>query len=289
MLNFEGNPFVRWGAFSLALFLSLINGGCTPYYLEGMDNKYDHSRIYVGSMGEKLGEVIKSVYRVETSTSFRMEKTISTLKVVGMAVSLDDRHLLTAKHVTTVDSYLVQTPFGLLSLAIPPENKVEEKTAIVFDDGSRIPTRVIYRDEEMDFAILETEKKVTPPNYAIGNSEDFQITNVVIVPANFQTGLNIRIGYITQLDFIRYGPNGEVSERREKIFGISAVVNEGDSGSPILLLRDGEFELGGIISFIVLPARGLGYGLKITPIMERLIGHGEHNRWIMPLLRAKDK
>jgi hypothetical protein len=108
--------------------------------------------------------------------------------------------------------------------------------------------------------------------------------NVVIVPANFQTGLNIRLGYVTQLDFIQYGPQGEVSKRSNNIFGVSAVVSEGDSGSPILFLRDGKMELGGLVSFIVLPARGLGYGLKINPIIEKLRGDRAHKKWINSLV-----
>jgi hypothetical protein len=77
-----------------------------------------------------------------------------------------------------------------------------------------------------------------------------------------------------------------VAEKVESIFGISTVVSEGDSGSPILLLRDGRFELGGIVSFIVLPARGLGYGLKITPMVERFKSNGKDQEWILPLLEG---
>jgi hypothetical protein len=51
--------------------------------------------------------------------------------------------------------------------------------------------------------------------------------------------MNIRMGYVTQLDFVRYGQEGEVTEKYEHIFGISAVVSEGDSGSPVLFVRDG--------------------------------------------------
>jgi hypothetical protein len=96
------------------------------------------------------------------------------------------------------------------------------------------------------------------------------MANAVILPSNFHRGLDIRLGYVTQLDFIQYGPNGEIAEKNENIFGISAVISEGESGAPILFLRDGKVELGGIVSFIVLPARGLGYGLKINPLIERL-------------------
>jgi S1-C subfamily serine protease len=249
-----------------------------------MDRKYDSSHIYMESVDEVLSKVSKSIYRIETVTTFEVGGESSTLKIVGMGSSLDRKHILTAKHVTSIDSYQVQTPFGLLKLPIPPEKKITETVSLVFDDGSRDPVKVIYRDDNLDFAVLKTDKEVYPPVYSIGDSSDFRIVNVVIVPANFQTGLNIRLGYVTQLDFIQYGPAGEVSKRSDDIFGVSAVVSEGDSGSPILFLRDGKMELGGVVSFIVLPARGLGYGLKINPIIEKLRSVKENKKWVKPLM-----
>jgi hypothetical protein len=174
-----------------------------------------------------------------------------------------------------------------MKVTIAPEDKTKEVTSMVLDDGSRQPLRVAYRDGEMDFAVLESGKPLTPPNYSIGNAADFRVANTVILASNFQTGLNIRIGRVTQIDFVRYGSKGELAEKKDEIFGISTVVSEGDSGSPILFLRDGKLELGGITSFIVLPARGLGYGLKITPVIEKLKETREHD-WILPLLEASD-
>ena len=162
--------------FLLAIILGLFAVGCTPYFKAGIDGKYDHSHIYVDAPNKVLDDVIRSVYRIETSTTFKVENNVSTLKIVGMAVSLDEKHLLTAKHVTSIDSYPAQTPFSLLRLPIPPEVKTTETTSIVFDDGSRIPVTVIYRDKEMDFAVLEAEKKIDPPSYPIGNSKEFRIT-----------------------------------------------------------------------------------------------------------------
>jgi len=257
--------------------------GCTPHLGGGMDRKYDSSHIYMESIDEVLSKVSKSIYRIETVTTFEVGGESSTLKIVGMGSSLDSKHILTAKHVTSIDSYQVQTPFGLLTLPITPEKKITETVSLVFDDGSRDPVKVIYRDNELDFAVLKTDKTVHPPVYSIGDSSDFRIVNVVIVPANFQTGLNIRLGYVTQLDFIQYGPEGEVAKKSDNIFGVSAVVSEGDSGSPILFLRDGKMELGGVVSFIVLPARGLGYGLKINPIIDKLRRDKKNQKWLKPL------
>jgi len=270
----------------VGVLLLLVFSGCVSTLDHaGKDGAYDNSHIYAKDIHNVLTEVAKSIYRVETSTTFLIGEEKSSLKAVGMAFSLDNRHLLTARHVTTIDTFQVETPYGLLSLPLHPERKLEETTSLVFDDGSRAPLTVIYRDTELDFAVLRAEKDIHPPFYVIGNSDDFRIVSQVILPANFQTGLSIRLGHITQLDFVRYGPDGEVASQNSHIFGISAVVSEGDSGSPILLLRDGQIELGGLVSFIVLPARGLGYGVKINSILERLKADKEQRSWVLPLLK----
>jgi hypothetical protein len=51
---------------------------------------------------------------------------------------------------------------------------------------------------------------------------------------------------------------------------ISAVTVEGDSGAPIFLLRNGRFELGGMVTFLVPRPRGLGFGIKINSIMAQI-------------------
>jgi hypothetical protein len=71
-------------------------------------------------------------------------------------------------------------------------------------------------------------------------------------------------------NFVGYGARGEISSINENLFGISAVTVEGDSGAPIFLLRDGRFELGGMVTFLVLQARGLGFGVKINSIMDQI-------------------
>lgn len=287
-MNFKREISVPRVLISVLVVLALNFSGCSPHLKGWRDGKYDSSHLYVERIDETLGKVSGNIYRIETATRFRgYEGEVSTLKIVGMASTLDDRHLLTAKHVTVNETYQVRSPLGLLRIPIHEEQKINETTSIVFDDGTRIPLNIIYRDAEMDFAVLRSVLPLKAPVYAIGDSDDFGVANLVILPANFQTGLNIRMGYITQLDFVRYGSIGEVADRKLDIFGVSAVVNEGDSGSPILLARDGKLELGGVVSFIVLPARGLGYGLKINPILEKLKQHLGDQDWFVSMMEKR--
>ena len=169
-----------------------------------------------------------------------------------------------------INSFQATTPVGPIELQITNDQKLEEESVIVLDDGSRIKSQVVYSDEEKDFALLRAEREIHHSPFTIGNSDEFGIGDFVFLLGNFQTGLNIRTGYVTQLNFVRYGAGGEVSEINESLLGISAVTVEGDSGAPIFLLRNGRFELGGIVTFLVPQARGLGFGIKINPIMAQV-------------------
>ena len=135
---------------------------------------------------------------------------------------------------------------------------------------SRLVSGTLARTKIRISKILKALKSLIRFPFTIGNSDDLKIGNFVFLFGNFQTGLNIRTGYVTQLNFVRYGARGEISSINENLFGISAVTVEGDSGAPIFLLRDGRFELGGMVTFLVLQARGLGFGVKINSIMDQI-------------------
>lgn len=158
------NPHVYFAIALCEIFILFLLEGCAPYLTDGIDGKYDSSHIYMDSIDDVLASVAKSVYRIETITTFKVGEQSSALKIVGMGFSLDSKHLLTAKHVTSIDSYQVQTPYGIMNLPLSLEDKLEEITSLVFNDGSRIPVNVIYRDDELDFALLETETDINPPS-----------------------------------------------------------------------------------------------------------------------------
>ena len=244
--------------------------GCTVLVRNGVDGQYDHSPVYLDAGKREIEKITANLFRIETSVRFELGELTPTATAAGLAISLDRRHLLTARHVVKIDSIQTMTPLGPLELELSEENKIEERSAIVFDDGSRLKIEVIYDDKEKDFVLLRAEREISHVPFRIGNSDEFKAGDFVFLFGNFQTGWNIRAGYLTQLDFVRYGARGEVSQTGEELFGFSAVTVEGDSGAPVFLIRDGELELGGIVTFLYGPARGLGFGVKINPIMNRL-------------------
>jgi len=252
------------------LVLAVSLSGCSFVTSKASVRPYENSPIHIDPKKKELDLIASNVFRIQTFLKFKLEESTPTVSAIGLATSLDQDYLLTTRHVVKIKSFQAITPLGPIEFQIPEDQKLEEETFIILDDGSRIKSRVVYSDEENDFALLRAEKKIHHFPFAIANSDDFKIGNFVFLFGNFQTGLNIRTGYVTQLNFVRYGAEGEVSNINESLFGISAVTVEGDSGAPIFLLRDGRFELGGIVTFLVPQARGLGFGVKINPIVAQI-------------------
>jgi S1-C subfamily serine protease len=252
------------------LVLAVWLSGCSSVTSTATFRHYENSPIHIDPKKKELELIASNVFRIQTFLKFKLEELTPTVSAIGLATSLDQDYLLTTRHVVRIKSFQAITPLGPIEFQIPDDQKLEEETFIILDDGSRIKLQVVYSDEEKDFALLRAEKKIHHFPFAIGNSDDFKIGNFVFLLGNFQTGLNIRTGYVTQLNFVGYGPGGEVSGINESLFGISAVTVEGDSGAPIFLLRDGRFELGGIVTFLVPQARGLGFGVKINSVMAQI-------------------
>ncbi len=255
----------------LPLIMAVIfSVSCGPVWRGAFDGRYDNSPINLDPAKDELATVLKSIYRIETVTRFFFEGDIHMTRVAGVATALDEHTLLTARHVVRIDFFRAVTPFGVVELPIPESAKVEEKTYIIKKDGTRTEAERIYADTETDFAILRTERELIPFPFAIGNSEELRMGNVAFLLGDFQTGFSIRMGNVTQLEFTTYGSRGEVANINRDILGISATTVEGDSGGPILCVRDGQLELIGIVTFLVEPARGLGYCLKINTIADRV-------------------
>ena len=262
---------------TVILFFAFLFG-CSPFISKASFHQYENSPIHIDPRKKDLELIASDVFRIQTSLKFKLGEITPTVSAIGLATSLDPYHLLTAKHVVKIKSFQMITPLGPIEFPIPEDQKLEEETYIIFDDGSRMKSHVVYSDEEKDFALLRSEKKIDHFPFTIGNSDDLKIGNFVFLFGNFQTGLNIRTGYITQLNFVRYGARGEISTINENLFGISAVTVEGDSGGPIFLLRNGRFELGGIATFLVPQARGVGFGVKINPIIDEVNTYLKENK-----------
>jgi len=216
-----------------------------------------------------LTRATDSVYQIYTTTTIKSEynKEGSTLQnIYGNTFAIDKHRLLTVGHAVLRDRYYVPTPFGRMTMYFSPEDVVKEETWLVLDDGSQILTKVIHKNTKLDFAILEVEEELSMPTYLIGNSDNLRILDRIFVIANIGYGEDIKTGSVMQLNYIQYTETFKVDEYNEDMFGLCVLIRSGDSGSPILLLRDGHLEVEGIV--VLGDDRGSGYGVKINSVMD---------------------
>lgn len=118
---------------------------------------------------------------------------------------------------------------------------------------------------------MEIFSGIKPPSfpYQIGNSDDLQVGNFVYVIGNpLSVGINVREGIVSAekapLETVSVGVNPMHG------FMVSNGLMSGDSGSPIIAIRDGKFELVGISQGTVSSNTRLSWGIRINVIRDLL-------------------
>lgn len=245
----------------------------------------DHG--YGTNISALLAQASKSIYRIQLNLVYKQGGKKQESVMTGIAFAVDNRRLFTAAHLTHMNYTDIDTPFGMMRRTIEKKDKLKEWISIVRDDGSKWPLKVIYTDEKNDFAVLESMNEVVAPIYKIGNSDKFNLLDTIISVSDFGIGMSTRLGHIAQTSIVKYDNSGKQYFIDRNFFGFTSVIARGDSGSPIFVMRDGRLEVGGITSFIMTPISGIGYGVKITPIMELLYADSEHTSWVAPLLKKQ--
>jgi len=246
----------------LFILFIILSVGCTSRYTKQDTEPYQN----LCPLHELLVQAADSVYQIHTITTFKSSNGENLKEqekdVMGMAFGINKHQLLTVAHAISIDSYNIYTPFGVLTIYISPEDKIKEEVWLLSANNPRIPAKVIYKDKELDFAVLEVEYEIPSPVYSIGNSDDFHILDQVFMISNEDTGKNIKCGHIMNLNYM----SREMNEPDTDRFGLYLGIKSGASGSPILLIRDNRLEVGGLV--ILGDLRLSGYAIKINSIMD---------------------
>ncbi len=145
---------------------------------------------------------------------------------------------------------------------------------VLFEDGEKLPGKVLFADPNLDLAIVKVDKKGLPA-VNLGNSDDLQVGEPVVA-----------IGNPLGLDFQRTVTDGIVSglNRTISVEGVTmtdliqtnASINKGNSGGP-LFNKNGEVI--GINTVKVGNAEGLGFSIPINTtkiIIEDVIKKGSY-------------
>ncbi len=199
-----------------------------------MDGQYEDNNV---CLEEEVKDIYESVYVVSTDT---LLEDVVVDNWQGSGVLLENRVLLTANHLIHNEEKQIF------------ENSVT-KSYIKVDDTKYLISE-ITSNKEFDYALMRIPN-IKGLKYFNGpiNSSGLSIGNAVYIAGNSAgLGINFRDGVVSQIN--------------EKDFGVSNGVNPGDSGCPVFAIRDGIYELVGIVSSGVRHANGLGYAIDVRHI-----------------------
>ncbi len=244
------------------------------------DGMYDDHNAFVDESKYSLEKILESVELIQMDVEYtvtyetpegKITKT-ETAKAFGSGVVIEKKdgkaYVLTNNHVTEAD-FPDKTPEGYKI------DKVSER--IYITKGKIVPKEIsakkVAANKTLDVAILELEDsndyfKKFP--YKIGNSDDLRPGDFVWIAGN-PLGLE---------DYVLKGNVSKTSYPSEKdLFMIGCDVQPGYSGGIVVAIRDGEYELVGLIMATLVrrvndqepmpdALGGYGIAIKINPIMK---------------------
>lgn len=256
----------------ITISLIIILTSCSSVPVQ--DGLYDYSAFLVDGRRMNLERIINSVREITTETRFKGEGgEIIQYVTYGTGLILSDNKVLTVAHVVMVNKLTqrVLTPFGVVTVVVS-EQRVGSETFLVGPEGERIPLTPLVISDEDDVAIMSMPTGAKPDSvfpYNIGNSDDLRIGNMVyVVGRPLDQDVNVREGIISGLK--GNALTKEIYAHPDNLFMFSSGIMAGDSGSPIIAMRDGMYEIVGLAHGVIARESRLGCGIRINRVKELL-------------------
>ena len=254
------------------MLIALISGFGYWFYAPHPDGKYDNNNYLVKSAKMDLERVRTAVVHIEATTEYIGEdgEEYTAQRFVG-GVVIAKRYILSVAHgISKNDEVEVEMPDGIETMPA----KIVSRTVSILDRERKpiVPISVIYLSYEKDIAFYELPKGLfmDPFPYAIGNSDELKEGNFVyIVGYSLGHGTSIRDGIVSALRWQSrrlFIP----SALREHFFMVNTGIIPNDSGTPIIAVRDGMFELVGIASSTNLSFSELGVVVRVNEIRKAI-------------------
>ncbi len=247
------------------------------------DGRYDNNTYLINSPKMNLQQISNAIITLRTETMFETQNGKRALHVLeGSGVVVGDRFVLTVEHSVSQHEIVIQTPFGKYK---SPVKKVSEENFVVWE-GKNYPLRIVYENKLDDVALFELPPLVRPPSfpYTFGNSDDLRVGNYIYVVGNpLNLGVNVREGIVSAMK----APTqiSEIDAKGENAFMVSNGLMPGDSGTPVIAIRDGNYELVGLSQGTFLGGTRLGWVIRINVIRELLLtaqALSEGRQWAAP-------
>ncbi len=190
--------------------------------------------------------------------------------VEGIGTVLYGRYVLTVAHATTLDHLeaQVRTPRGTMTLPVDGR-RLSETTWLV--DGDRRSLLIpLGRDETVDVALFALPAQADLPSFPCpiaGDRPPVLGEPIALLGSDPQAGVMVRPASVTALR----GPGlvGSVANV-ERVFLVSLALASGESGAPIIALRDGSCALIGLAQGTYLGPRQLAWAVRIDPALQAL-------------------
>ncbi len=268
------NRMIAWTA--IALFVVGCAGVQTslrqeqdPSLSRMYDGHYDNNTFLVNLREMSLARIIESLYAVRTEVTFRTKEDGRLVKadLTGTAVVLFGKYLLTVEHVVSLEEMAAVTPFGRVVI---PATKVSERTFLEHD-SKRYELERLVVDNDMDVALFRLPEGLSLKSfpYRMGNSDDLQVGNFVYLVGNpMNIGINVREGIVSSLKAPAIV--SRLNAVAENAFMVSNGLNPGDSGTPVIAIRDGVYELVGLSQGTFQTSQRLGWAIRINNILRRI-------------------
>jgi len=175
-------------------------------------------------------------------------------------------------------SGFVWSPDGI----IVTNNHVVEgasRISVIFQDGTKVPARLIGVDPDSDLAVLRVDSKGLQAA-PIGTSSDLMIGETVIAVGNpFGLSGTVTTGVVSALG--RSVPSKEAGRTFTDFIQTDASINPGNSGGPLLNI---EGKVIGINTAIYAQAQGIGFAIPVDrakKVIQDLLRFGRvHSAWI---------
>ncbi len=259
---------------ALVVFLatsSLVFGYETQFYAPRPDGEYDNHNILVNPEEKGIERMTESVVRIVTAAFLKSdmrEFSAPDIRSVG-GVVIAGRYVLTAGHGVATDEITTGAPFqGTLT---EPAHKVSEIFIVAGTERrSSIQLKLLYVNRDIDFALFELPENGLIPSfpYALGKSSDLRVGNYLyILGYPLALGVNVRDGIVNALSMPdAWYASGE-SPNRSDYFMMSVGLVPNDSGTALVGIRDGRYELVGI-AVSMASYNNLGMAVRIDSIRK---------------------
>ena len=235
----------------------------------GVDGKYDFNNNLMIMRVWDLNEFLNYKVYVRTTVVLEVpdklrelssESAQSITKVSEAPAMIIGRYVLMASHVSDAEIFSrqtigIMTPEGALGITLSLK-VLKYNIVLLAPDGSKHSLTELYRNKEKDFSLFEIKENVNPDGtvragilnfpFEIGESDELKIGHFIYLNGKPKINSEVaRPGFVTSLVTAVQVSALEV-KKDDNEFGISQSTDQGDSGSSIVVFRDGRPELVGI-------------------------------------------